>query len=129
MNKKYTSEAYRLRAEELRAIASDMDRPETRRILTSIAEDYERLASSAEFLTECHGRLTAVSEEFERPLAAHSSNGNGSGGNGVRACRTMAADAQRLATEAEGASREAWLKLSERWSRLANSLEQTEADA
>jgi len=35
----------------------------------------------------------------------------------------------RLATEAEGASREAWLKLSERWSRLANSLEQTEADA
>ena len=129
MNKKYTSEAYRLRAEELRAIASELDRPETHRILISIAEDYERLASSAEFLTECHGRLTAVSEEFERPLAAHSSNGNGSGGNGVRACRTMAADAQRLATEAEGASREAWLKLSERWSRLANSLEQTEADA
>jgi hypothetical protein len=126
MNKKFNSEGYRLRAEELRAIASELDRPETRRILLAIAEDYDRLANSARLLIECRDRLTAVSEELERPVA-QAANGNGSGDNGVQACRTMARDAERLSGQSEGSSRDAWLQLSERWHTLADKLEETDA--
>jgi hypothetical protein len=124
MTKSLSSERFRLRAEELRAIAAEMKQQEIRRFLLSIATDYDRLAHSADFILECGERLAVVSQKLDQqPAAVVLRNGDsGDNGGSADACRVMAADARRLGSCTDGPSSEAWLQLSERWQRLADSL-------
>ena len=50
------AEHWRKRGEEMRVLAEDMRDPQTRAVMLKIAEDYERLAKSAEVRT--HGGKT-----------------------------------------------------------------------
>ena len=123
------SEGYRLRAEELRVVASEAMRTEYRQFLLLIAQDYDRMACSAELISDSCQRLAEVTEKLDQSAekSARKANGNGNGnGDSVQACRTMAEDASRLGADAEGTTRDAWLQLSERWSTLANNLERAE---
>ena len=132
MSAKLTAERYRLRAEEVRAIAAEIKREEYRRFLLAIADDYDRMGESAQFMGECRARLDVVTEHLDRPMEAAAPHANGRDAGApadddpIQACRVMAEDAGRLGAFAEGASRDAWLQLSERWAVLANRLESKE---
>ena len=124
MTRMKSPEAFLLRAEELRVIANQYQVPEIRNFLLGIAQEYEEMAGSANFVLECRDRLTAISQRFERPEISHSERPRfATNKDSSEVCRSLAADASGMATRLNSASREAWLQLAERWDSLADSID------
>ena len=132
---------FRIRAEEMRALAGDITIEENRKFYNSIAEDYERLARSAEVITGAAEKLDRIGRQLGDSSAADTgSTPSGSGtdplGAGdvdrpygrVQVYRDMADDAKVLAKVADNQLRGQWLQLSRRWSELADRLEEQGAD-
>ena len=122
-------EAYLLRAEELRVIASQYRVSEIRNFLLGIAQEYEELAGSANFVMECQDRLTTASQRFETPQIGHSERPRfAASEESSEACRSLAADARGMATRLGSASYDAWLQLAERWNSLAENIDRAAED-
>src|SRR4051812_19729844 len=119
---------FRLRAEELRVLAGEMSVEENRAALLRTAEDYERLAQSAELMEASRRRLARLdARPADTDLAA-----TGDAAMDARAdhaedqvhiYRDMAADATALAGVADERSQERWLSLARTWMELAEKLE------
>jgi chromatin segregation and condensation protein Rec8/ScpA/Scc1 (kleisin family) len=125
---------FRLRAEELRAVAGEMSVEENRAALLRTADDYERLAQSAEILDISKQRLANLNARsadtllhaacVETPAAITPQVDDQ-----VQIYRDMAADAVALA-DVDNRSRRGWLSLARTWTELAEKLEETaRADA
>lgn len=123
---------YRLRAEELRAIAGQMTVEENHAFLVGVAEDYERLAKSAALIKETKERLAQLNQRWPQsaafePRLEQSSPATRESERLMRekakAYRDMAGDAERLAEDADAPSRQGWLSLAELWAGLADGLE------
>ena len=128
---------YRLRAEELRAIAGQMTVEENRSFLVGVAEDYERLAASAEQINETRSRLAQLNERWPQPAIVQSPVQQNVAParesvctirDKARAYRDMAGDAERLAESADAVSRQGWLSLAEVWTNLAEALDSQARD-
>jgi hypothetical protein len=52
-----TAQRYRAHAEQLRAIAKADNLEETKRILTNVADDYDRMASALEAIDQTNRRV------------------------------------------------------------------------
>ena len=119
---------FRLRAEELRALAGEMTIEENRSALLRTAEDYERLASSVELLKISKQRLADLNARSpdtylpgvcaEAPAVVRIQNEDQ-----IQIYRDMAADAIGLADVADERSRDGWLSLARTWMELADKLE------
>jgi hypothetical protein len=125
---------FRLRAEELRALAGEMSVDENRRALLHTAEDYERLAISVELMEVSKRRLANLNARSpdtylpgfcaEAPAAVHAEKEDQ-----IQIYRDMAADAVALADVADEPSRQGWLSLARTWIGLADKLENTARSA
>ena len=121
---------YRLRAEELRAVAGEMSVEENRAALLRTAEDYERLAQSAEMLAISKQRLAnlnARSGDRFLPGACVETRAaiTPQVEDQVQIYRDMAADAVALADVTDNRSRQGWSALARTWTELAEKLEET----
>ncbi len=118
---------FRLRAEELRALAGEMTIEENRGALLRTAEDYERLASSVELLKVSKQRLADLNararDTYLPGVAEASATVRVRNEDQIQIYRDMAADAVALANVADERSRQGWLSLARTWMELAEKLE------
>src|SRR4051812_37456023 len=99
---------FRLRAEEIRALAGQMTVDLNQKALNRTAQDYERLAESAELLATSNRRLASLNATTsdvrwcgtESEKAARSKQKSRSPEHQAQIYRDMAADAVALATVA-----------------------------
>ena len=118
---------FRLRAEELRALAGEMTIEGNRGALLRTAEDYERLASSVELLKISKQRLadlnTRSPDAYLPGVCAEAPVVRVQNEDQIQIYRDMAADAVALANVADERTRQGWLSLARTWIELAEKLE------
>jgi len=121
---------FRLRAEELRALAGEMSVKENRDALLRTAEDYERMAQSAGLLELSRARLASLNARSAgadfTAAGAETTVETASIDDQIQIYRDMAADAIALAEQADQKSQQGWLSLARIWTELAERLQRSE---